>query len=360
MEDNKVTIFLSHSTKDKTLAKSVYKLITHFIHLSDVLRGKYEVFYSPKSLSEFKYGSDNWKEGISKAMSNSKCCLVLLTPNSIENRWVNYELGLATAHNIRIIPIGTSGVDFQLVIRNEIQMIDLSRYANVMTMIDHIFNEHFKLNIDISTLEDSSKGQQMIADVISAALIKNIYIVGNLNDKSKSEQVENFVSTLSNKLLENDFHLSSYPSVNHIGEIVAQCALKKGESYYEIAGLYKFDNRTNNVLKKLNINNDVWNKMLKSFRKIYLDGKDCMVIIGGGENTRNEYNVAKDIDSLQIFPIPCFGGFARELFNELNMNMDYNDFAHPCSHCLIKDFSGHCPHIEKFVARFKEYKKLIH
>ena len=88
-------------------------------------------------------------------------------------------------------------------------MIDLSRYANVMTMIDHIFNEHFKLNIDISTLEDSSKGQQMIADVISAALIKNIYIVGSLNDKSKSEQVENFVSTLSNKLLENDFHLSS-------------------------------------------------------------------------------------------------------------------------------------------------------
>ena len=355
------TIFLSHSTKDVVLAEAVYTLITHFIQSFGCLRGNYKVFYSPKSLHEFKYGSDNWKNGISEAMEMCDCCLVLLTPNSVENRWVNYELGLATAHKKRIIPIGTSGVDFHLVIRNEIQMIDLSKYANVMIMIDHIFNGHHKLGINTINWEDSFISQQLINNVIHAALIKNIYFVGSYTDKDSQKigQLENFVSNLSNKLLDSGFHLSSYPSVTHIGEIVAQCALKKGRDFYEIAGLYKFDNRTNKVLRKLNINNDVWNKMLISFRKIYLEGKDCMVIIGGSENTRNEYEVAKEIENFQIFPIPCFGGFARTLLDDLKTNKDFKDFDHPCTYCSMNDFEGICPNLDKFITRFQEYKKPI-
>lgn len=38
------TIFLSHSTKDEILAKSIYTLITQFIESSERLAGQYEVF----------------------------------------------------------------------------------------------------------------------------------------------------------------------------------------------------------------------------------------------------------------------------------------------------------------------------
>ncbi|MCD8032151.1 MAG: toll/interleukin-1 receptor domain-containing protein [Bacteroides sp.] len=88
-------IFISHATKDRPLASDLQNLLLTFI-TENKLENKYEIFYAPETLKN-KPGSLEWKQSLKTNMEDSTYCLVLLTPNSIENRWVNYELGLASA-----------------------------------------------------------------------------------------------------------------------------------------------------------------------------------------------------------------------------------------------------------------------
>lgn len=356
------TIFLSHSTKDEILAKSIYTLITQFIESSERLAGQYEVFYSPYSLQQFEHGSDNWKNGIYKAMQDCECCIFLLTPNSVENRWFNYEMGLATAADKKIIPIGPHGLNFQLVIRNEIQLLELSNYAGIVRILQRIFNDYLNLRVHPNSWAAKPDNKVLIEEVIYHAHVKTIYFVGSLPvdiEPSKAHLVKNYITNFANKLLENGYHLASYPSVPYIGETVAKCALNRGCEFYEIAGLYKFDDMTDNALNGLNINDDTLNKLLTSLREAYLEGKDCMVIVGGSDNTKHEYDVAIRKKNLQIFPIPCFGGFAKELFDNLKTTKTYRSFDHPCMYCSDNNIDGVCPHMQEFITRFQEYKKII-
>lgn len=356
------TIFLSHSTEDIVLANSIYTLITHYIESTDKLSGEYNVFYSPISLLQFEHGSDNWKIGIQKAIEGCSCCIFLLTPNSIENRWVNYELGLATANGKKIIPIGPHGLNFKLVIRNEIQLLEISNYSGIIRILQRIFNDILNVDVRPNSWGTHPENKSLFNDIIYQSHTKTIYFVGSISENTTATEVkriEEFITTLSQRLLENKCHLASYPSVPYIGKTVAKCALNYDCECYEIAGLYKFDNMTDYALRELNINNAVLDNLLTSLRKSYLKGKDCMVIVGGKDNTEHEYDVARKIKNLQIFPIPCFGGYAQKLFNKLKMTADFISFDHPCANCTGWTSQYSCPNIERFVVRFQEYKKLI-
>ncbi len=260
-------IFLSHSTKDEALAKSIYTLITQYIESSDKLAGEYEVFYSPISLLQYEHGSDNWKTGIHDAIQNCSCCIFLLTPNSIENRWVNYELGRATAAGRKIVPVGPQGLNFQLVIRNEIQLLEISNYSGVIRMLRRIFNDILKVDVKLNTWGSHPENKPLFDDVIYQAHTKTIYFVGSIpegTDPTIVKRVETFITTLSQRLLKKECHLASYPSVPYIGKTVAKCALNYECERYEIAGLYRFDNMTDDALSDLNISDVVLDNLLTS------------------------------------------------------------------------------------------------
>ena len=91
------SIFLCHSHKDKLLhAEPLAK---------DLKKHGLDVWYDSWSILP----GDSLIQKISVGIRESDCFIVLLTPNSIDSKWVNVELGLALKRwekeGIRIIPI---------------------------------------------------------------------------------------------------------------------------------------------------------------------------------------------------------------------------------------------------------------
>lgn len=90
-----IRIFLSYASEDSGRANE----------LRNELAKKPNVFvFSSDRIS----AGENWRSKIKKALSESDYFLVLLSPTSVESRWVQFELGVAWGLNKSIIPIVTS------------------------------------------------------------------------------------------------------------------------------------------------------------------------------------------------------------------------------------------------------------
>lgn len=346
------TIFLSHSTKDKKLAEAIFKLLNRFIHENN-LGFEYKVFYSPKSLKEEDDNRADWRAALPNAIEKSSTIIVLWTPNSMNNRWVNYEIGIATAMKKNIVAVGVKGLNYDNIIPNQVQVLCLEDKYDIKLMLKHTF----KYPEEDQTVEDwvsSANVDYAIEGIVREARRKCIYFVGSRQkewESSVEKEAEKFVEELSKKLLKRGFKLASYPGVKHVGMTVAKTSLEFLDSY-EIAGLYKFDETVGKLAKKWHGDIPAWNKTMERFRDAYLDNKHCMVIIGGGENTENEYKVAQS-KGIQVFPIPCFGGFGEKLFKRLYKEYTTQNFRHPCLGCNNCDKRRDC--IDEFLVRFESY-----
>lgn len=346
------TIFLSHSTKDKKLVDTIFKLLNRFIHENN-LGNKYKVFYSPRSLKEEDDNRADWRAALPNAIKKSSIIIVLWTPNSMNNRWVNYEIGIATAMKKNIVAVGVKGLNYENIIPNQVQVLCLEDKYDIKLMLKHTF----KYPAEDQTVEDwaaSSNVDCAIDGIIREARRKCIYFVGSKQkewETSVENEVEEFVEKLSKNLLKRGFKLASYPGVKHVGMTVAKTSLRFLDSY-EIAGLYRFDETVGKLAKKWHGDMTAWNKTMERFRDVYLDNKHCMVIIGGGENTENEYKVAQS-KRVQVFPIPCFGGFGKKLFERLSNEYTTRNFQHPCLGCNNRNRWPDC--IDDFLTRFESY-----
>ncbi len=322
-------IFISHSVKDQIIVEKLYELFSLFINDNNLDHEKYSIFYAAKGLKSIP-GSKSWKNDIINNMKNSTHCVVLFSRNSIENKWVNYELGLATAFEITIIPICVDGVkNYSNIILNEQQIIPISDYDNVYNVMSSLFPKDI-VNQWLVKRERS----ELIRNLNTLAKERCVYIVGSKpKDDNLKEDWENttseYIREFANKLLKTGFKLASFPSVQNVGAIVAECAVEYDIARYEIAGLYDFDrviNRANNLYNN-------WNYIIEEFRNIYLQNKEYMIIVAGGENTEQEYKVAKKIKTLTIIPLPCFGGFGEKLYNNLKDEGKLNELNLPCNNC---------------------------
>ena len=95
-------IFISHSQKDKKLAKEFKELFENF-------KKKTDVFLSSNITSD-QIKSKQWKENFEKNIKECSHVVVLVSPNSLNSKWVQYETGYASASGKDIIPIGIKGV----------------------------------------------------------------------------------------------------------------------------------------------------------------------------------------------------------------------------------------------------------
>lgn len=360
------TIFLSHSSKDISISRELYELLRQFI-IDENLEKEYDVFYSPESLKENKEHRRGYRNAIYNAMSRSFSLIVLWTPNSTTNKWVNYEVGLANAINkmieekilrgktpIEIVSVRTDITEHSAILSNNQQVLSLSVQKDIIIMLKDAFD------IEYEIIEKwAKKNKPLIKSLITTASQKCVYFVGgNKDDKISGwdgERVESFVTQTVESLIDEGFALASFPEVPNIGLKVAEIASKR-HANYEIAGLYKFDASLTEQIKSWGCNLDEWNRKIVEFRKVYLRNKHCMVIIGGSENTKEECEVALD-NGIQLFPIPCFGGYGKALFNHLKENGMLANFEHPCMNCDETKWSKNCLKVNKFIERFKKYKK---
>lgn len=351
-QTNKKTIFLSHSSKDEALAKSIFDLLNRFIN-ENRLSSLYEVFYSPRSLKEEDDNRIDWKVALPNAIEKSSVVIVLWTNNSINNRWVNYEIGIATAMKKNIVAVGIKGLNYDNIIPNQVQVLCMENKEDIKLMLKHTFR-YSKTDQTVEVWSSSINVNSAIDSLIRETKRKCVYFVGSKQNnwnKETENMVEKFVEELSNKLLREGFKLASYPAVKHVGMTVAKTSLKFLDSY-EIAGLYKFDETVGKLANKWHGDIVAWNKTMERFRDFYLDNKHCMVIIGGGENTENEYKVAQS-KGIQIFPIPCFGGFGEILFRRLSKEYVRQNYNHPCLGC--NNQNKQCDCINNFLTRFETY-----
>lgn len=354
-------IFFSHAIIDETISSAIYNLLQKF--LDDFgLKETFKLFYSPVNLNQMTKKDQRWPEAIRNAMESSTCCLVLVTPSSINNKWVNYELGLAKAYGKPVIPIGIYGIQYNQFIHSDTQVRSLEKKDNYPFLIATLFNDEGRIGErEIENWLSKPNISQRIDDIVYSAKKRTVYIVGSKPEKgvfvSKFKYVSDFLESICTSLLKNNCIICSYPSVEDVGKIVADCVIDKDPSKYEIAGLYKFDKDLKEFSKNSAVGMAKWDKILTKFRRLYLEGKDFMIIVGGSSSTKEEYNVALERKSLQIIPIPCFGGFGKELFDIQSQNHEYEEFCHPCLGCNGLD-RGRCPRIKEIIERLFIYKPL--
>lgn len=104
MGNSKTALFISHISEEKTVALRLQTLIR------DAFSNAFPVFVSsdPASLS----GGEEWYHHILDNLANAKVVLVLLSLESADRPWINYEAGFGKGQQSRVIPIAFRGLSF--------------------------------------------------------------------------------------------------------------------------------------------------------------------------------------------------------------------------------------------------------
>lgn len=102
MNMSKPTVFISHITEEKEIAKSVKEFLeSRFLKTINVFASSHE--------ESLKLG-DDWMGTIKKSMKDCKLIIVLCSPLSITRPWINFEAGAGWVRDIPVIPLCHSGL----------------------------------------------------------------------------------------------------------------------------------------------------------------------------------------------------------------------------------------------------------
>lgn len=104
-EDNSISIFISHSSKDVEVAEKLVTLLRTALKLdSDEIRCT--------SVDGYRLpGGANTNEQLKEEIYNTKSFIGLITPNSLESSYVLFELGARWGAKRQLIPLLSNGVD---------------------------------------------------------------------------------------------------------------------------------------------------------------------------------------------------------------------------------------------------------
>ncbi len=130
-------IFLSYSRRDKELMEQVY-------------RSLYAAGLNVWTDRGIKPGTRRWKKAIQDAIENTRCLVVLLSPDSKESEWVNRELDYADLHGKPIFPIMVRGdernsVPFSLVGSQYVDIRSAGAYEPSIQQLTDAVREYLQM-----------------------------------------------------------------------------------------------------------------------------------------------------------------------------------------------------------------------
>ena len=351
----KYDIFFCHPSGDRRKATLIVAFLKRIIR--EALGDKYSIFYSPEDLKKDRESKAAWRAGINKALKHCKCMIIYYTPNALNSKWMNYEIGAMASRSKTLIPITTGAVDLSKAVVNDNTLINIAT-DDIETLEDwvvKIVEELNPLKRNSSNLsqekslspEKSEKrcinnwfsnpnNLKVITDFVSKIRTQTIYIIGSKPRENNDNWNNSLVSDLSKGLLEREFNLASSPSVKEVGYIVAKECLAT-PTRYTIAGLHRFES---DLIKTSEISDESITKSIKMFRQRYLSDIDAIIVIGGKQNTMAEINATDE--RIQFFYLPCMGGVGEKLYNKFSALGKIPE-EYPCNNC---DICVSCPKIE--------------
>ncbi len=367
MAGKEYDVFISYAEPDKALAKTLHDLLAEL-----GLRS----FFAREDIG--KIMTSGWRKSIFKqGIKKSYCFVPIWTRESLNRTWVVFEAGAAEAiASVHCLCTKVAGITDA-----EIYTIPntYDQHHHALFTIQGLKNLLFDINKKLPKEErlHSSKidhifveGSENVSTLVSLASIRWAFIAGNTPEKIKSKpknvkssftkKVKSFLTTLSEKMLENGFSLSACPQVGDVEKVVLKTAQKwiskKPPTYkdvdYEIAGIYPIDRDVRRSKDKIYHDPSKWQEHLIKFRKSYLENKEWLILVGGNQGTLEEYKAVVDLCNeqsvkIKTYPIPCFGGTARSIFEELSKHS--TGHLTPCIKCTRKD--GACKNIDAIVEK---------
>lgn len=430
-QTNRRVIFISHSHLDNERAKSIKELLDCFIHSNVKLRERYDVYYAPHNLQspENDRWRRDILEAINNTVSfvvlytaNSLYSRWVNFEIGAALRIIEDRSGSAILGGPKFIPIGVERIDMdKALIQNESvkyisrlselgsntedkqrrTSLEANLYGeksiekteniqsavglsngpssednDVITILKEIFYDSFSVGLDVEGWCRENK--DAILKFRQHVAGSTAYIVGSKPKKkfsSKDEvwepkETERFVSALTKNLIDAHYSTASSPKVAAVGGAVAKATLDYSSNMesYRILGLYRMEDA---IPKGSSIDQHTypfWQEAIRKHRAEYLKTIDCYIIIGGNANTKDEYNEAIKYKHIRIFPLPCFGGFGRQLFEHLltlinkdhiESGMHNTELYYPCIKCnrkrIYNNESDSFKCIEQLVKSFDTY-----
>jgi hypothetical protein len=195
---SKPTIFISHITEEKEIAKSVKEFLeSRFLKTINVFASSHE--------ESLKLG-DDWMGTIKKSMKDCKLIIVLCSPLSITRPWINFEAGAGWVRDIPVIPLCHSGLtpDKLPVPINSFQGGNLNNQEDISKVFKRIA-EILEIDAPDSSNEDFFSAIELFETKIkNTALSKDTFFIHNLLFRQiEMLKYSIFASTLDYKALES-------------------------------------------------------------------------------------------------------------------------------------------------------------
>jgi len=366
--------FLSFSEPDRPLAEAIKGL---FSQLQE------QVFFAPTQLPQA--GPANFPDAIISGIMASHCFVPVYTVHSLKRPWVLYESGLADSLELPRFPVRVVNVTPEEITRTVpsrtqphyfavYEKNELVEFAINVCLSKHPKREQKKFRRFYKERVESELAANVYArQILSLAKQRWVFIAGNtprgtyqkkytlkwaaIGTKNYNPRLRAFVKRLTVALLNDGFSLCSCPQVQPVGEVVAAEAAKwlakhngrsSNFSDYRIGGIYPVDLRTRESRWPKDAR-DLWLKRLMDFRRSYLADQEWLILIGGSEGTQEEHKAAKNLNDVRVFSIPCFGGAARKVWN--NLKPRHKGPCRDCSkmngQCTPNNFAGIIEYLKK-------------
>jgi hypothetical protein len=336
--------FLSFASHDRKLVKALNDLFWQLgMH----------TFFAPISLA--RAGSPEWRKTITEGMKHSDAFVPIYTRQSINRRWVLYESGLADACKLPRFPAKVCGID-----HSEIEdlpgpgalVYDLSNRDSLVALIINVIcaknpEDKDAVEADVRRVVHQSK---LTNEILTLSKTRWVFIAGNkpvdeaaleadvkwFTAESEYEaRLKAFVIALTESLIAGGFSITACPQVDAVGLHVINTAadilaLKPLGDHldYRISGIYPIDRNAENINLSPNAKKH-WVAHIMKFRRSYLADQEWIILVGGNQGTRDEYEAAVQC-RVKAFAVPCFGGAGLKVWNE------GHEKSSPCCLCAAK------------------------
>jgi transcriptional regulator with XRE-family HTH domain len=309
-------------------------------------------------VKHFANGDDGLFDTLRCHIERSDFFVPVFSRHSLDRPLWAFFTGVAAATGKKILPVMVAGMECN--IRDyywsafPVHFTRYYRLYNMQDVDDLISDMLIAVEGNNGRAQQSDVVKRNIKTVAHHAFLRWCYLAGGLPDNKlcSLEGLLGIVSDLTNALLTHGMSVCAKAENHSLGIMARKSALEWRKQYpvkreNTMAVLPDFE--------PLLLPSD--SSYPDRIHRKNLADKEWFVILGGSEETRREHAMAvsrnvMEKPGIKIFPIPCLGGFGREVF--FLMGDSYRRFCDSCAFMEKGLGSNKCPRANEIAAFIKD------